>query len=131
MNSKGFTLVELLAAISVMAIITAIAVPAITNFTNRQKTETFKLDLEKLVAIAESEKSKNPSLNDKNICFSNDCSGVFGTTCIEFYDIETSPNGKEYKSGYVKTTGETCLSDGDWYFSSDSNDIKRGECGCP
>ena len=131
-NNKGFTLIELLAVLVVMAIITVIAVPAITGYTKKQKERSFKLDLEKLIAISESEKIKNPTLNNTNIYFAIDCSvstAPADGSCIDFYDIETSPNGVKYSTGYVNNNS-ACLSDGKWLFKKDSTGITRGEGEC-
>ena len=49
MNKKGFTLVELLAVIVILAIILAIAVPRITGILNSAKRSAFEADVKLII----------------------------------------------------------------------------------
>ena len=49
MNKKGFTLVELLAVIVILAIILAIAVPSITGILNSAKRSAFQADVKLII----------------------------------------------------------------------------------
>lgn len=49
MNKKGFTLVELLAVIVILAIILAIAVPSITGILNSAKRSAFEADVKLII----------------------------------------------------------------------------------
>ena len=49
MNKKGFTLVELLAVIVILAIILAIAVPSITGILNSAKRSSFEADVKLII----------------------------------------------------------------------------------
>ena len=50
MNKKGFTLVELLAVIVILAIILAIAIPSITSLINNSKKSSFESNVKMLAA---------------------------------------------------------------------------------
>lgn len=49
LNKKGFTLVELLAVIVILAIILAIAVPSITGILNSAKKSSFEADVKLII----------------------------------------------------------------------------------
>lgn len=115
MNKKGFTLIEVLAAIVILGIISTIAVSSTTNLIKKQKEKSYINDLEKLVALAKYDRKRNHH-NEVIIVFSDDesiCSTV--RNCVIFYDIETSANNLKYTSGKVDFSSEipsACLTDG-------------------
>ena len=53
MNKKGFTLVELLAVIALLALLTGIAVPNVISTINNNKKNTFLMDAKRMVSKAE------------------------------------------------------------------------------
>lgn len=102
MNNKGFTLVELLATISLLAVLMMIAVPNIIGVVNRNKNKTYVEDAKKLVALAEYKVRSDPAnkpTNGEYFCFSMETLG-------EGEFDSTAPNGGMYdaKSSYVKVT---------------------------
>ena len=53
MNKKGFTLVELLAAITLLGILMMVAIPAFSDMIRRNRNKIYLTDAQKLVALAE------------------------------------------------------------------------------
>ena len=113
MNNKGFTLVELLAAVSILAIISVIAVPKIIDTFERNKKDAYINDAKKFYALVEYSKRKNSSLRNKNKVYFND---------IDASDIDKSPSEKDYSSGYVEGNN-ICLSDGVYMVSGTLADL--------
>ena len=64
MNKKGFTLVELLATMAILAIISAIAIPNILRIMDDNKKDKVISDAESLIALAKYEVAKNSSLRE-------------------------------------------------------------------
>jgi type IV pilus assembly protein PilA len=59
MKKKGFTLVELLGGIVILSIILLIAVPTISNITNRQKAKAYNTQVSLILAKAQDWALKN------------------------------------------------------------------------
>ena len=53
MNKKGFTLVELLAAFSILGVLMMIAIPAVTTMIEKNRSKIYITDAEKLISLAE------------------------------------------------------------------------------
>ena len=62
MKNKGFTLVELLAMLTVIAIIMVVAIPNINGMLKNQRLNQIKIDATSMVEAAKMKASKNPSL---------------------------------------------------------------------
>lgn len=62
LNNKGFTLVELLAAMVILAAIMAIAVPNIMGILNNSKADAYVEDAKKMISLAEYKVRANPNL---------------------------------------------------------------------
>lgn len=61
-NNKGFTLIELIATITIMLLIVGIAIPTSINFINRGKNNEFELIKDKIL-VAASEFYKENKIN--------------------------------------------------------------------
>jgi type IV pilus assembly protein PilA len=59
-NKKGFTLVELLAVIVILAIILAIAIPSITGLIDSQRKSAFESNVKMIIKGIEYEMLENP-----------------------------------------------------------------------
>lgn len=52
MNKKGFTLIELIATITILSILMMIAIPNVISITNKNKNQTYINDARKMVTLA-------------------------------------------------------------------------------
>ncbi len=97
MNKKGFTLVELLMVIALLALISAIAIPNISNILESTKKEHMLDDAKKLISLAEAEVRKSYEIR-------NSGNHTFYINDLNFYgEILGDPDGGEYaSSSYVK-----------------------------
>ena len=92
-NNKGFTLVELLATISILAIIMLIAIPNVVGVVQKSRNKTYVEDAKKMISLAKYKvksdvKIKN-ALGNGSVCIS-----------LKYLDsgkeIKDAPNGGEY-----------------------------------
>ena len=92
-NNKGFTLVELLATISILAIIMLIAIPNVVGVVQKSRNKTYVEDAKKMISLA-----KYKGKSDVKI---KDALG-YGSVCISLNyldsgkEIKDAPNGGEY-----------------------------------
>ena len=92
-NNKGFTLVELLATISILAIIMLIAIPNVVGVVQKSRNKTYVEDAKKMISLAKykvkSDVQIKDALGDGSVCISLDYldSGK---------EIKDAPNGGEY-----------------------------------
>lgn len=97
MNKTGFTLVELLAAMVILAILMGVAIPNIVGTITRQRNNVYVEDAKRLVVRARTTFSADTSINKENgVCFT-----------LEFLDngdFDEPPNGGIYlrKLSYVR-----------------------------
>ena len=68
-NKKGFTLVELLAVIAILAILVMIALPNVLKMFRTAKQNTFVTEVQNLVRSAEDKYLTSSMLNENNTCF--------------------------------------------------------------
>ena len=66
MNKKGFTLIELIGTITILAIIMAIAIPNVISITRKNKNQTYINDARKMVTLAKYEFESNASIARPN-----------------------------------------------------------------
>ena len=94
MNNKGFTLVELLAMLAVLAILMGVAIPNITGILKNQKKNTLKNDAVTLVETAKTKVAREELIKKPN---TNECV-VFSLTYLNDNDnVEVGPNGGKYE----------------------------------
>ena len=108
-NNKGFTLVELLATITILGIIMLIAVPNILGTVERNKKTTYIEDAKKLVSLAENKMRSDSGL----IKPTTGCGIVYTLETLDNGDLSKPPEGGEYDKGlsfvditYNSSTGE-------------------------
>jgi len=90
-QAHGFTLIELLVTMSVLAILLAVAVPAMQNFTIRSRLVAVNNDLMTAINFARSEASKRA--NPVSVCKSStstSCGGSWSDGWIVFVDDGTA-----------------------------------------
>lgn len=96
-NNKGFTLVELLATISILAIIMLIAIPNVVGVVQKSRNKTYVEDAKKMISLAKykvkSDVKIKDALGDGPVCIS-----------LNYLDsgkeIKDAPNGGEYDTEY-------------------------------
>ena len=89
-NDKGFTLVELLATLAILAIIMGIAIPNVLSTLEKNRKTTYIEDAKKLVTLAEYEFNKDEDLNVDSGCVRINLSYLDKT------DLEKGPNDGPY-----------------------------------
>lgn len=76
-QARGFTLIELMVTVSVLAILLAVAIPAMQNFTIRNRLVAVNNDLMTAINFARSEATKRAAT--VSICKSSSMTGCGGT----------------------------------------------------
>jgi len=148
MNAKGFTLIELMVVISIIAILASLAVPSFADMIRRQKSSGEANVLFSLVYLARSEAIKRNSI--VTICKSldaNQCGGTWSDGWIVFQDndkdgsrdagetlISSGVMGNEYQlswsafgsNNYIRFTqnGLTLSQNGTFVLCPNDNDVK-------
>ncbi len=91
-NNKAFTLVELIAAVTIMGILLFVVVPNITNTLEKNKKTTYVNDAKKLITLAKKKYKEDTTIKEAN---STDCL-VFTLSNLKGKDISSGPNSGKY-----------------------------------
>ncbi len=107
-NNKGFTLVELLAAIVILGILSVLALPMITGMVEKSRNKMYITDARKLISLAEYQMKSSSSTIDKPD------PGDFIIISMHYLDnssFSSAPNGGEYEIDHsfvvIKNNGGT------------------------
>ena len=92
LNNKGFTLVELLAAMVILAAIMLIAVPNIMGILNNSKADAYVEDAKKLLSLAEYKIRANPDLRPASV---NSCTKLT-LKYLDNSEFKNAPNNGTY-----------------------------------
>ena len=92
LNNKGFTLVELLAAMVILAAIMVIAVPNIMGILNNSKADAYVEDAKKLLSLAEYKIRANPDLRPASV---NSCTKLT-LKYLDNSEFKNAPNNGTY-----------------------------------
>ena len=148
LNKKGFTLIELLAVIVILAILIAVAVPAITRYLAEARKGTFVDNAQAAITAVRDEMiissigttsvSYPPTSDNKPTQYvSTDKATVFLKDAVNMLlekKLKTSPYGGKYtENSYIKVTPaadgtytfEICLSDGTHKISGTEENLSK------
>lgn len=148
LNKKGFTLIELLAVIVILAILIAVAVPAITRYLAEARKGTFVDNAQAAITAVRDEMiissigttsvSYPPTSDNKSTQYvSTDKATVFLKDAVNVLlekKLKTSPYGGKYTdNSYIKVTPaadgtytfEICLSDGTHKISGTEENLSK------
>ena len=120
MNTKGFTLIELISTLIILSIIMIVAVPNTISVLDKSKKDAFISDAKRLVALAESEIRNNDSIDVTNGgaivftfnylddgSFAEDPDNKTYNTSKSFVVVHKKMNGTSYQLDYyVQLIGE-------------------------
>lgn len=103
MKQKGFTLVELLAVIVILAIILAIAIPAITGITTKAKQDAFEANVKLLIKGIQYYQLQYPAFDITTISQTNLSTYVSGVNNADYAAVVVT-NPSNVVTVQVKTT---------------------------
>ena len=95
-NNKGFTLIELIAVVVILAVLMMLAVPNVVATINKNKKEAFLEDAKKFKAAVEAKLVSDTSIKLPN----SDSVIVFTLDKVGKAEIEESPYGTKYSTKY-------------------------------
>lgn len=100
-KNHGFTLVELLATVSIMAILLMIAIPSVLTIIEKNKSTTYINDAKKLVAAAKYKMKSDPSIIDLKVApnywkSENGCIAFRFSTLIKENELNEGPEEGNY-----------------------------------
>lgn len=95
-NQAGFTLVELLAAMVILALLTAIAVPSVLKLLNKSRSETYINDAQRLISTAENQYKKDTKIT--KLKTNGECI-IIGLSYLDNGTFDDAPYGGSYDKG--------------------------------
>ena len=146
LNKKGFTLIELLAVIVILAILIAVAVPAITRYLAEARKGTFVDNAQAAITAVRDEEiissigTTSVSYGDTKYIEVNGAT-VYKKAAINKLlekQLKTSPYGNPYsENSYIKVTQASdgtytfyvCLSDETYKVEGNENDLGKNSFG--
>lgn len=91
LNRKGFTLIELLAVIVILAILVAVAIPAVTRYLNTARKGTYATNAQAAISVVRNDAIANGVTSDKTYSLT-EINGMLEKK------LEKSPYGSPYDS---------------------------------
>ena len=148
LNKKGFTLIELLAVIVILAILIAVAVPAITRYLAEARKGTF-VDNAQAAITAVRDEMIISSIGTTSVSYDAGTKYIEKDTKATVYTkdainkllekkLNTSPYGNVYSAdSYIKVTQASdgtytfyvCLSDGTYKVEGNENELGKDKFG--
>ena len=126
-NNKGFTLIELLAVIVILAILVAVAVPAVTRYLNTARKGTFASNAQAAISVVRNDVISNNitsntqyDLNKINSMLEKQLKkSPYGTAYNGFVDVKFTNGAATY---YI------CLLDegGNGFYNGDTGAVSKG-----
>ena len=92
MNKKGFTLIELIATITILSIIMAVAIPNVISITRKNKNQTYINDARKLVTLAKYRFESDATISRPN---SSSCV-IIKMSALDKSELQKTPENGEY-----------------------------------
>ena len=93
-NKSGFTMIELLATITILGIIMLLAVPNVLSIIDKNKKRTYVEDAKKIQVLAEYELRSNPVIEKPK----NGYSIVITLGNLDMTELQSGPEGGEYST---------------------------------
>ena len=122
-NKKGFTLVELLAAIVILGILAIFALPMVTRMIDSSRNKMYVEDARKLIARAEYQMKASSSTiikPDEGDCI------IISMAYLQASEITTAPNGGEYNQDQSYVVIKNAGNDKYDYAAAIVEDLKKG-----
>lgn len=126
MNKKGFTLVELLAVIAIMALIAGISVPNIINMLDKGKQEDFIKDAKSIVAKAKYRYNMEQYKVKFYSCSVTVDSETQTCSCIKAKDLNFSTETDAYGYTYDKENSYVAVCNNTYKIYLQSGDTSNG-----
>ena len=114
MNKKGFTLIEMLIVIAIIAVLVAIVIPAVGNSTEKAKEAADAANIRSAIAEITTTALANGGVTDEEVevkmsqatagFASEELESIGGLTDTQFGQIENAVKGKTVTIGWDATT---------------------------